>query len=88
MVNLTHGLSIGIERSGCEFFLTLKSIGTITHKEYDVITPMMDSALGEVTHLIVIVLIHRTELDVWDFRALCDELQLCLTTKQEYKQKD
>mgnify|MGYP005853700597 CR=1 FL=1 len=30
MVNLTHGLSIGIERSGCEFFLTLKAIGTLT----------------------------------------------------------
>lgn len=33
MVNLTHGLSIGIERFGCEFFLTLKAIGTLTHSQ-------------------------------------------------------
>lgn len=62
MVNLTHGLSIGIERSGCEFFLTLKAIGTLTHKDYEVITPMIDSALGEVKHPIVNVLIDGTKL--------------------------
>lgn len=34
MVGLTHGLSIGIERTGSEFFLTLKAVGTLTHKDY------------------------------------------------------
>ncbi|TMO24303.1 STAS/SEC14 domain-containing protein [Pseudoalteromonas sp. S4741] len=85
MVNLIHGLSIGIERSGCEFFLTLKAIGTLTHKDYEVITPMIDSALGEVKHPIVNVLIDGTELDGWELRAAWDDLKLGLKHNKEFK---
>jgi len=38
-----HGLSIGIERSGSDVFLSLKAIGKLTHKDYETITPMIDS---------------------------------------------
>ena len=34
-----HGLSIGIERVGSEFFLSLKAIGKLTHEDYETITP-------------------------------------------------
>lgn len=37
-----HGLSIGMERSGINFFLTLKASGKLTHEDYDAITPMID----------------------------------------------
>lgn len=43
-----HGLSIGIERTGNEFFLTLKAQGTLTHDDYKIITPLINSALSEV----------------------------------------
>ena len=48
-MNMTrHGLSIGIERVGNEFFLSLKAIGTLTHKDYEKIKPMIDSALASI----------------------------------------
>ena len=43
-----HGLSIGIERTGDKFFLSLKAQGKLTHKDYETIAPMIDSALAEV----------------------------------------
>jgi hypothetical protein len=43
-----HGLSIGIERVNSEFFLTLKAVGTLQHSDYEVIVPMIDSALAGV----------------------------------------
>ncbi|HKJ52209.1 MAG TPA: STAS/SEC14 domain-containing protein, partial [Gammaproteobacteria bacterium] len=48
MTTKTHGLSIGIERAGSDFFLALKAIGKLTHEDYQTITPMIDSALGAV----------------------------------------
>lgn len=45
-----HGLLIGIERSGNRFFLSLKAQEKLTHKDYETITPMIDSALAEVRH--------------------------------------
>lgn len=44
-----HGLSIGIERINESFFLSLKAVGKLTHEDYDIITPMIDSALDGVT---------------------------------------
>lgn len=41
-----HGLTIGIERVNSDFFLSLKAIGKLTHDDYEIITPMIDSALG------------------------------------------
>ncbi|MBO7926839.1 STAS/SEC14 domain-containing protein [Pseudoalteromonas sp. K222D] len=85
MVGLTHGLSIGIERSGSEFFLTLKAVGTLTHKDYKIITPMIDSALSKVDHPIVKVLIDGSQLEGWEIRAAWDDLKLGLKHGKNFK---
>mgnify|MGYP000550625063 CR=1 FL=1 len=48
MIVNRHGLSIGIERINSDFFLTLKALGTLEHNDYEVIVPMIDSALAGV----------------------------------------
>ncbi|MDQ7015573.1 MAG: STAS/SEC14 domain-containing protein [Gammaproteobacteria bacterium] len=73
-----HGLSIGIERSGSDFFLSLKAIGTLTHHDYETITPMIDSALEAVKQPKVKVLIDGTEMEGWDLRAAWDDFKLGL----------
>jgi hypothetical protein len=64
-----HGLSIGIERMGSKFFLSMKAQGKLTHKDYEIITPLIDSALSEVKQPKVKALIDATELDGWHVRA-------------------
>ena len=79
-----HGLSIGIERSGSDFFLSLKAIGKLTHKDYEMITPMIDSALNAVKEPQVKALIDGTELEGWELRAAWDDFKLGLKHGNEF----
>ena len=73
-----HGLSIGIERINSEFFLTLKASGKLTHKDYETIIPIIDSALAEVKQPKIKALIDGTELEGWELRAAWDDFRLGL----------
>lgn len=80
-----HGLSIGIERSGDDFFLSLKAQGKLTHKDYETITPMINAALGEVKFPRVNALVDETELEGWEVRAAWDDLKLGLKHGNEFE---
>lgn len=80
-----HGVSIGIERTGNDFFLTLKAQGRLTHEDYKIITPMIDSALAEVRQPKVKVLIDGTELQGWEARAAWDDFKLGLKHGNEFE---
>lgn len=80
-----HGLSIGIERMGNEFFLSLKAQGKLTHEDYEVITPMIDSALAEVKDPEVKALIDGTALEGWEPRAAWDDFKLGLKHQNHFK---
>jgi len=80
-----HGLSIGIERIGEDIFLALKAQGKLTHEDYQTITPMLESALAEVTSPSVNALIDGTELEGWEARAAWDDLKLGLKHGSEFK---
>lgn len=80
----THGLFIGIERSGDEIFLSLKAIGKLTHQDYETITPMIDSALTSVTDPKVNSLIDLTELEGWEARAAWDDFKIGLKHGNEF----
>ena len=78
MESILHGLSIGIENVGNEFFLKLKAVGKLTHEDYEVITPMIDSALNSVKNPKVKVIIDGTEMEGWELRAAWDDFKLGL----------
>lgn len=80
-----HGLSIGIERTDGHFFLSLKVQGKLTHKDYETITPMIDSALAGVKEPKVKVLIDGSELEGWEPRATWDDFKLGLKHGNEFE---
>lgn len=84
MASTRHGLSIGIERTGNDFFLSLKAVGKLTHEDYKTITPMIDSALATVKDPQVKVLIDGTELEGWEPRAAWDDFKLGLKHGNEF----
>ena len=84
MTTTRHGRSSGIERVDEEFFLTLKAVGTLTHEDYKVIVPMIDSALEGVTEPRVKALIDVTELGGWELRAAWDDFKLGLKHGNEF----
>ena len=84
-MNMTrHGLSIGIERVGNEFFLSLKAMGMLTHADYEKINPMIDSALGSINDPKVKVFIDGSELEGWELRAAWDDFKLGLKHGSEF----
>ncbi|VAW67862.1 hypothetical protein MNBD_GAMMA08-96 [hydrothermal vent metagenome] len=85
MSTQTHGLSIGIERIESHFFLKLKAVGTLTHKDYEIINPLVDAALNGVTQPKIDVLIDGTELEGWELRAAWDDFKFGLKHNNEFK---
>lgn len=80
-----HGLSISIEKFNKQFFLSLKAVGTLTHEDYEIITPMIDSALSEVKESQVRVLVDGSELDGWELQAAWDNFKLGLKYGNKFK---
>jgi hypothetical protein len=81
---MRHGLSIGIERVNNEFFLSLKAVGKLTHKDYEIISPMIDSALEGVKDPKVKAFIDGSELEGWEARAAWDDFKLGLKHGSEF----
>jgi hypothetical protein len=80
-----HGLYIGIESVGDEFFLSLKAIGKLTHRDYEKINPMIDSALQGVKDPKVKVFLDASELEGWELRAAWDDFKLGLKHGGEFE---
>ena len=85
MIIRRHGLSIGIERTGDNFFLSIKAQGKLTHRDYEQMTPMLDSALAEVKQPKVKMFIDGTELEGWETRAAWDDLKIGLKHGNEFE---
>ena len=67
-----------------EFFLSLKAVGKLTHKDYEIITPMIDSALDSVKDPKVKAFIDGSELEGWEVRAAWDDFKLGLKHGGEF----
>ncbi|SFV51467.1 hypothetical protein MNB_SV-6-769 [hydrothermal vent metagenome] len=80
-----HGLTIGIERVENNFLLSLKASGKLTHEDYEMITPMIDSALSEVKDPKVKAIIDATQLDGWEPRAAWDDFKIGLKHGNEFE---
>ncbi|MFA3790882.1 STAS/SEC14 domain-containing protein [Aliiglaciecola sp. SL4] len=80
-----HGLSIGIERVGKTFFLSMQAVGKLTHEDYEIITPLIDGALAQVKEPKVNAFIDATELEGWELRAAWDDFKLGLKHNNEFQ---
>ncbi|MFK5927165.1 MAG: STAS/SEC14 domain-containing protein [Desulfuromusa sp.] len=85
MIIRRHGLSIGIERTGDNFFLSIKAQGKLTHRDYKQMTPMIDSALAEVKDPKVKMFIDGTALEGWEARAAWDDFKIGLKHGNEFE---
>ena len=84
MTTQSHGLSIGIERIGNEVMLVLSVAGKLTHEDYEIFTPMLESALAEVKQPKIKALIDMTMFDGWELQAAWDDFKLGLQHGNEF----
>lgn len=79
-----HGLTVGSERIGNDIFFSIKAIGKLTHSDYEIMTPMIDSATAAVSEPHVRALIDITELQGWEMRAAWDDFKIGLKHGSEF----
>lgn len=73
-----HGITIGLERIDNESVIVLKATGTLTHEDYEVISPVLESSLQEVSAEHIKMLVDITEFSGWELRAAWDDFKLGL----------
>ncbi|KAF3981737.1 MAG: STAS/SEC14 domain-containing protein [Methylococcales symbiont of Hymedesmia sp. n. MRB-2018] len=78
MTSIRHGLSISIEQTENEFYIFLKIAGKLTHADYQMITPIIDSALLGVKDAKVKIFVDCSELKGLELRAAWDDFKLGL----------
>jgi len=81
---MKHGISIGIERVDQTIFLSLKVVGTLTHEDYEIVTPMLEAAISSVKAPKVDVLVDASELTGFELRAIWDDFKLGLKHNNEF----
>lgn len=80
-----HGLSVDLERTGDSFFLTIKAIGKLTHKDYEKITATLDASIKDVEKPELNILLDGSEFEGWELRAAWDDIKLGLDHGKEFK---
>ena len=80
-----HGLSIGIERMSNHFFLSLRVIGKLSHEDYNIITPMIESALDGIKEPKIKVFMDASKLEGWEMRAAWDDFKLTMKHGKEFE---
>ncbi len=82
MNTIEHGISIGINRVNEFFFMKIKINGTLTHKDYEKMIPMLKSSIEGITKPDVRVLIDASEFDGWELRAAWDDFKFGMEFRQ------
>ncbi len=80
-----HGISLGIQRVGAQFFLALTAVGKLTHEDYEMMTPMIDSALEGVKEAKIHALADLTEMEGWEMRAAWDDFRLGMKHRNQFE---
>lgn len=83
--SIRHGLSVGTLRLDERIFLSFKAVGKLTHEDYEILNPMIDSAIRSVESPHVRVLIDSTELQGWEPRAAWDDFRLGLRHGRDFE---
>jgi hypothetical protein len=80
-----HGISVGISRYNDEFLMKMKVVGKLQHSDYDVIVPMLESAVSGIDEPKISVLVDILEFDGYELRAIWDDLKFGLKYDSEFK---
>lgn len=74
-----HGFSVSVDRIGDErVLLSLHARGKLEHQDYEILVPMLESAIAGMEHPRVDVLFDMRELEGWEIRAAWDDMKLGL----------
>ena len=81
----SHGLSVAIHRVNHTDLVWLKATGLLSHADYQVLTPMLESAMESAPDSKIKLLFDATEFDGWELRAAWDDFKLGMKHGSEFE---
>ncbi len=78
MTIVKHGIAVGIERVGSDFYMKFTAVGKLTHEDYKAITPMIDAALESIKDPKVKVFFDVRQFEGWELKAAWDDFKIGL----------
>ena len=82
--SIEHGISIGISSVKNNFFIKLKITGTLTHDDYELMVPMIENALQDISEPKITILIDALEFNGWELHAMWDDLKFGFNHANEF----
>ena len=84
-INKEHGISVEIDQIGDIFYIKMDMKGTLTHKDYELMIPIIEGAIKNVSHPKLKILVNSLELDGWELEAAWDDLKFGLKYNKEFE---
>ena len=75
---IEHGISIGINRVNDLFFIKLTINGTLKHKDYELMVPLIENAIKGVKEPQIKLLVNAVDFNGWEAQAIWDDLKFSL----------
>lgn len=79
-----HGVSVGIRRIGDHVYLKMELSGRLEHDDYELMVPMIESAISGIEKPKIEVLVDAIDFGGWDLRAAWDDLKFGLKHNSEF----
>ena len=76
-----NGISIGISRIDEFYFMKITINGTLTHKDYELMAPMLRDSIKESKHPKIKVVIDATNFKGWEIEAIWDDFKFGMEFK-------
>ena len=71
-----HGLYFGIIRFANNFYMNIKITGKLTHADYEIMVPMLETAIKDVKDPKINTIVDMRNFEGWELRAAWDDLKL------------
>ncbi len=79
-----HGISIGINQINNIFYIKMEFKGTLTHKDYEIMIPIIEDTIKNVPHPKLKILVNALHLKGWELEAAWDDLKFGLKHNKEF----
>ena len=73
-----HGISLGVERIGDKVYLAGKASGKLTHDDYQVVTPFLESVFANLEQGTIRMFFDIRAFDGWEVCAAWDDFRIGL----------
>lgn len=73
-----HGISLGVERLDDQVYLAGRAVGKLSHDDYEVITPFLESVFSSLQQDKIRMFFDVRDFDGWELRAAWDDFRIGL----------